>query len=185
MLAKIKVGNPELTQDIDGNYKIAFPVNPISKYATRQLVKNFRQNNKLLELKLDYFTKHRSLDQNALLWALLGEYAQFLNGGRKAEITEEDLYYKLLEKHGVAIFLRVREDAFETLKQVYKKVQVIDRNVIKGIACVTCKCWIGSSNYDTKQMTDLIDGLLDEMEQAGVRTETVHQLEEEYRNSKR
>ena len=182
MLAKIKVGNPELKIDYYNNYELIFPVDSNSKFAVKQLMQVTKDNQKQLEIKLDIFKKHRSLDQNALMWALLSEYALYLNGGRRGSVTEEDLYYKLLEKHGVAQFILVKPIAVDTLKQAYRGVSIIDKVTINKELYYQCKCVLGSSNYNTKQMTDLIEGLLDDMEEAGVNTSNMHSLEEDWRS---
>ena len=182
MLAKIKVGNPEAKIDYYGNYELIFPVENDSKFAVKQLMKATTNNKKTLEIKLDFFKKHRSLDQNALMWALLSEYALFLNGGRRGSTTEEELYYKLLQKHGVCQVLLVIPEAVETLKQAYRGVTVIDKVVVNKQTHYQCKCILGSSNYSTNQMTDLIEGLLDDMEEAGVNTQNMRALEEDWRS---
>lgn len=182
MLAKFKVNNPELVMDYYGNYKVTFPVEADSRFAVKSFMKMIQDNKKVLELKLDFYKKHRSLDQNALMWALLTEYALFLNGGRKGSISEEELYYKLLSKHGVAQFLAVEPEAVETLKQAYKDVTVLDKVYIKNKLFIQCKCILGSSNYNTSQMTDLIEGLLDDMAEAGVDSSNVRSLEEDWRS---
>lgn len=181
MLAKIKVKNPALLQDYNGNYSLTFPVETDSRYSVKQLMNCLQCNEKTLTLTVDYETKHRTLDQNALMWALLTEYAYGLNGGRKGGITEEELYYKALEKYGIATFLFVREDAVEQLKLSYKFVQVIDKGQIKGKTYAYCKCTIGSSVYSTKQMADLIDGILDDMADAEINTANKQELENEWR----
>lgn len=182
MLAKIKTGNPDLKIDYNGNYEISFKVDTDSRFAVKQVMKLTKDNKKTLEIKLDYFKKHRSLDQNALMWALLTEYAYFLNGGRRDSVTEEDLYYTLLQKHGVAQFLAVLPEAVETLKQAYRGVMVIDKFKYQNKLFYQCKCILGSSNYTTSQMVDLIEGLLDDMEQAGVNSTNMRALEEDWRS---
>lgn len=182
MIAKLKVGNPQLKIDYYQNYELTFPVKADSKMSVKKVMALLQSNDKVLEIKLDYLKKARTLDQNALLWGLLSEYAQFLNGGRRGGGTEEELYYKFLEKHGVAQFLLVEEVALETLKQAYRGVIVIDRVIYQGKRYCQCKCILGSSKYDTKQMGNLIDGVLDEMEKAEVNTPTMRALEEEWRS---
>lgn len=182
MIAKLKTGNPELKIDYYGNYELTFKVDNDSKFTAKQLIKITQANKKTIELKIDFYKKRRSLDQNALMWALLTEYAKFLNGGRKGSVSEEELYHKLLEKHGVAQFLAVMPEAIEPLKQVYKSVTIIDKFNYQGKTYCQCKCLLGSSNYTTSQMTDLIEGLLDDMETAGVNTTNAHSLAEEWRS---
>lgn len=181
MLAKIKVRNPQLKVDYENNHELTFPVDNSSRYAVKQLMNSLRDNKKDLSITIDFNVKKRTLDQNALLWALLTEYAYQLNGGRKGGITEEEIYYKALTKYGIAVFLFVKEEAVEQLQMSYKDVQVIDKGKIKGKVYAYCKCIIGSSSYDTKQMGNLIEGILDDMEEAGINTPDKVALEEEWR----
>lgn len=185
MIAKIKVSNPTLKVDYYQNYELSFPVNENSKFAVKQLMKLTQENKKTLEIKIDYERKQRTLDQNALMWALLTEYATFLNGGRRAEITEEQLYIKALHKHGLAKFLLVEESIVETLKNQYRDTIVIDRGIkYKGKIWAEVKCIVGTSNeeYNTKTFANLIDGILDDMERDGVDTQNMRALEEEWRS---
>ena len=182
MLAKIKVGNPDLKVDYYGNYELSFPVDVDSKFATKQLMKGAQNNKKQLEIKVDYYKKSRTLDQNALLWALLTEFALFQNGGRRGSKTEEELYFELLSKHGVAVFVLVAPEALDALKQAYKQVSIIDKFKKDNKLYYQCKCILGSSNYTTSQMTDLIEGLLDDMAKAGVDSSNMRSLEEDWRS---
>ena len=76
----------------------------------------------------------------------------------------------------------VEEGAEKILKRVYKKVYIIDKNVVRGKVYSKCRCVIGSSNYDTQEMSDLIDGVLDEMSKAGINTDEKIMLENEWRS---
>ena len=98
MIGKIKVGNPQLKVDYNNNYEISFPVNNQSKYAVKQIMNDLQKNEKELSITIDYQKRHRTLDQNALMWALLTEFAYHQNGGRRGGITEEELYIQMLHK---------------------------------------------------------------------------------------
>lgn len=68
----------------------------------------------------------------------------------------------------------------------YKDVVIINKGIkYKGKLWAEVKCIIGSSNeiYDTKRMADLIDGILDDMAEAGVTSATKFALEEEWRTN--
>lgn len=186
MIGKIATGNPQLRVDYNNNYEITFPVSPQSKFAVRQVMNSLQKNDKELAITVDYKTRKRTLDQNNLMWALLTEYALHLNGGRKGSITEEDLYIQSLHKYGQCKFLMVQEDAVEALIHDYKDIVIINKGIkYKGKLWAEVKCIIGSSNeiYDTKRMADLIDGILDDMAEAGVTSATKFALEEEWRTN--
>lgn len=185
MIGKIKVGNPQLKIDYNNNYEISFPVNNQSKYAVKQIMNDLQKNEKELSITIDYQKRHRTLDQNALMWALLTEFAYHQNGGRRGGITEEELYIQMLHKYGQVKFLLIKEEAVESLKNDYKDIVVINKGLkYQGSLYAEVKCIIGSSNevYDTKRMAELIDGILDEMAKAGIETANKRDLEEQWRN---
>jgi len=184
MIGKIKVGNPQLKIDYNNNYEITFPVDYQSKFAVKQIMNDLKGNNKDLSITVDYNRRHRTLDQNALMWALLTEYAYHLNGGRKGGITEEELYIKMLHKYGQVKFILIKEEAVESLRNDYKDIVVINKGLkYKGELYAEVKCIIGSSNevYDTKRMAELIDGILDTMAEEGIETANKRDLEEQWR----
>lgn len=181
MLAKIFTKSPTIRQDIEGKLELTFPVEDTSAYAVRQLWARLKNNEKTLQLNIDFEKKQRTLNQNDLLWGLLTEYAKALNGGRKSpEITAESLYLKAINDYGKDTLISVKEGAEGVLKRVYRRVFVIDKFQLNGEAWLKCRCVLGSSNYDTKEMSDLIDGVLDEMSKNGITSEQIMYLRSEY-----
>ncbi len=182
MLAKLRVKNPTLKIDFDGGYELVFPLYQEDKVKARNLFNAMKLNKKELEIKIDYFKKARSIKQNALMWDLLDEFAKFLNAGRTGGITPETLYARALKKYGVAEFAFIKEAALEDFKEAFKDVLVIDKEIIKGEPYFHCKCYLGSSTYNTVQMKNLIDGILDEMAMAGCETPEKIDLEREWKS---
>ncbi len=182
MIARLKVENPSLKADFNGDWELSFKVNQESVFGAKNTILALKNNNKQLEIELDFTKKKRTLDQNALLWQLLTIYSKEIAGGRKnGENTAEDLYYKAINKYGQDTIVLVEEGAEQILKKVYKKVYIIDKTITRGKTYSKCRCVIGSSNYDTKEMSDLIDGVLDEMSRAGINTDEKIMLENEWR----
>ena len=183
MIGKIKVESPILKQDYEGNFEITFPVNKESNFAVKQIWSELKENKKMLSISIDFATKKRTLDQNALMWALLNEWAKEINGGRRIAKTSEDLYYEMLNKYGSDTMLFVKEEALDALKRVYKDVIVLNKHINKKqeVWC-DCRCVIGSSLYTTEEMSNLIDGILDEMSEAEIETQNKRYLESEWRS---
>lgn len=188
MIAKFYVGNPDFTQNIKGEGNLTFSTQKEQMWAVRQVVKELEFNKKELVLLLDYASKKRTLDQNSLLWGLLNEEAKALSGGRKdKDITAEKLYYQALNDYGKDSVLCIKNGCEKELKKVYKKVYIIDKYTQNGEEWLKCRCVIGSSNYTTKEMSDLIEGVLDDITQAEIDTQEIRFLRrelEEYGNHK-
>ena len=183
MIARLNAKYKRLTVDENGAIDITFEVAPKHRYSVKNEVVELKKH-EWLQLKIDKVKKSRTLDQNALMWALLTEYANGLNANRTGGETPEGLYYKVLEKYGIAVFLDAVTDAEEILNKNFRVVKKIDVCEVGGVEFTKFKCYFGSSTYDTKQMGNLIDGILDELTQAGISTAETRYLEEEYRNGK-
>ena len=179
MIGKFNFKNANLLTDSEGNITLTLQVSSESKYAIKQTMRELEKD-KEYTAKLEVKKNKRSLDQNALLWALLTIYAQALGGGRTGSVQPEDIYIKMLSKYGIAEYLVIPEIAVESLKQAYRDVQMIDnayieRNGRKTPAKVV-KCVLGSSQYDTKRMAHLVDGVFDELAVIGIDANTSREV---------
>ena len=179
MIGKFNFKNANLLTDSEGNITLTLQVSSESKYALSRQCENLKKTRNT-PAKLEVKKNKRSLDQNALLWALLTIYAQALGGGRTGSVQPEDIYIKMLSKYGIAEYLVIPEIAVESLKQAYRDVQMIDnayieRNGRKTPAKVV-KCVLGSSQYDTKRMAHLVDGVFDELAVIGIDANTSREV---------
>lgn len=182
MIAKIKVGNPSYTQNMKGEGYLTFSTTSIQNWAVKQIVNELENNEKQLILTLDYESKQRSNFQNSLLWGLLEEEAKFLNGGRKnnADYSAENLYYEAINNYGKDTLIAVPDGVEKELKRVYRRVFIIDKFDKDGELWVKCRCVIGSSKYTPKEMSDLIEGVLDDIAKIGIDTQIIRYLKGEY-----
>jgi hypothetical protein len=172
---KLKFTDVTMRTAEDGTAELTLSIDPICRGAVKPVVAEARkyiETHGASVFKLESPVKRRSLSQNALLWRLLTIYAETLNGGRTGEITPEKLYYKMLERYGVAVFVAVPDVCIEDLRRAYRKIVIIDETVIerngKRTPAKTVKCILGSSIYNTQQMKNLIDGIFDDLAAMGV-----------------
>jgi len=167
MIGRFNFKDFKMVTDDGGNIEFTAAVSPESKYAVRQMVKAMRQETKGFTITIDIKKNHRSLDQNALMWALLEIMAQSMNGGRTGGIESWDCYLAMIEKYGSgAVPMQIEKSAFEALKKMYRAVkhyEELDFVNDKGNTIYTVKAFVGSSQYDTQQMKNLIDGIFDEL----------------------
>ncbi len=184
---KLKINAVKMQTAEDGTKQLILSVDRISSGAVKPVVMEARKMLKkdgVFVFKLESVKKRRSLGQNALMWRLLTIYALELNGGRTGEITPEMLYYQMLERYGVATYLAAPEKELEELQRIYRKVEIIDNITVerngKRTPAKMVKCIAGSSKYTTKQMTNLIDGIFDELAELGVNAEHGEELSELY-----
>lgn len=174
MIGKLTIDKIDSRQT-DGNSYITIKIAKESQYNVKPILKDIcdiMQRGKAVTAAFDIKKTKRTLDQNALLWALLTLYAEALGGGRRGSVQPEDIYYQMLNKYGVAQFLVIQSEAVETLRMHYRDIKVIDDAVVvrngKRTPAKLVKCILGSSRYDTKEMAQLIDGVFDELAAIGV-----------------
>ena len=118
--------------------------------------------------------KKRSLDQNAMYWAVLGQVAKALNISTSYCHNLCLRRYGQLERYGEQNVYVVLPDTEEASKQAdeAESYHVKPTSQVKaGKDGQNYRTYIllrGSSTYDTAEMTRLIDGLMDEARQMGI-----------------
>lgn len=155
-----------LRYDADGNAELTIIVSPESKWATKQIYQEAVQYEKSV-VQITKWRKHRSRDQNAMLWALLEIMARAM-GGRKGSVTPQECYIAMLEKYGKAEYLLVLPETIDALKKVFRGIQEVERREYNGKEMVMVRAFAGSSTFTTAEMSELLDGVLDELAEMGV-----------------
>ena len=184
MIGLLHVDKAGVRIDAEGNTYVILKISDESKYNVKAIVKDIQQSQKDVTATFDYRKNYRSLDQNALLWKLLTIYADAIGGGRHGDVQPEEIYYQMLNKYGVAQFHVIQKEAVDTLRALYRDVKVIDDAVVvrngKRTPAKVVKCILGSSQYDTSQMSQLIDGVFDELAAIGVDVHTSREVGDYY-----
>lgn len=120
------------------------------------------------ELEIKKLSKKRSLEQNKYFWALVGEIAKREDG----DLREVDkLYDNLLKIAGTKYEVAyMKKEAIESFKKfdVIKHYYIKEEKVVNNTLYATVYIFYGSSKFDTKQMSDLIDTTLKYAELVGV-----------------
>lgn len=114
---------------------------------------------KLLDVSMKVHREKRSKDANALLWACIGDIA------RETFTDKWDVYLSLLKRYGKYTYIVVKPDAAEAVKRQWRECEIIGDIDIHGTKGVQMLCYYGSSTYDTKEMSTLLEGTLSEMDQ--------------------
>lgn len=138
-----------------------------------------------LDLELKPHRERRSLDANALCWALCSQIGQALN----PPLGREEVYRRAIRAVGQCEHLLIREDALEAFARAYGSngigwfVLKLGDAPLRGY--VEALAYQGSSSYDTKAMSTLIDYLVDEAEQMelpiAIERREIEKIKEEWR----
>lgn len=124
--------------------------------------------------KLFEISEHRekrSRNANALLWACLGDIA------REIGSDKWDVYLQMLKRYGIYTYICVKPKAVEAVKKQWRESEEIGKVMINGEEAVQMLCYYGSSTYNTKEFSALLTGVISEMQEMGLMTPSVHELE--------
>jgi len=119
---------------------------------------------KQLSVEIKQYRKRRSLNANAYLWVLLGKMAEVLR------TSKDELYLMMLERYGVYTHIIVKPHVVEQVKAQWRTVRELGEVTVNGQKGIQLQCYFGSSTYDTKQMSVLIDGVVSECQELGIDT---------------
>lgn len=132
-------------------------------------------NKEKLSIEIKPYRKKRSVDANAYFWVLCGKLAA-KTGQRKT-----DIYRELIREIGDNFeIIPIRNDAVETFIQNWQHgrlgwvCDILGPSQTEGYTNVCA--YYGSSTYDSKQMSDLIDCIIYECKEQGIQTETPEQI---------
>lgn len=111
----------------------------------------------------------RSLSQNAYAWKLITELGNVL---RK---SKEEVYMQMLKDYGqsevVSILSEVVPDGY------FKYYEPIGTGIVNDKEFTHYKIYKGSSEFDSKEMTIFIDGIINECSNLGIPTLTRDEIE--------
>jgi hypothetical protein len=116
----------------------------------------------------------RSNNANAYMWALLTEMAEVLS--KESPQTPEEIYFEMLKKYGQRETISVLSDGAETVERAYPYLEQFGESWLNKKLYYHYHIYIGSSQYDTKEMSRLIDGVVSEARELGIETATPEEL---------
>jgi len=123
-------------------------------------------NDKTLTVTIKEYRQKRSLSQNSYLWVLLDKLADKVNR------SKEDIYKIFIRDYGVFEILPVRNDAAERFKKLWEArglgwvCEELGESKLNGYTKLIA--YYGSSSYNTKEMTRLIDAVIQDCREQGI-----------------
>lgn len=127
-----------------------------------------------LTVEIKKYRKKRSLDANAYFWVLVDKLA------RKTGIDKLTIYRDAIKEIGVLRQVEISENAVDTLIHSWSLhglgwvAEKLDYSKNKGFVLINL--YYGSSTYNTKQMSLLIDNIVQDCKAVGIETMTPAEL---------
>ena len=125
-----------------------------------------------LEVEVGKKRKKRSLDANAYAWVLMQKIA---------EATHSDkwtVYLEMLKRYSRAFtFVIVKPSALDRAVELFRTCVDLGEVKVNGAEGHQLQVYFGSSQFDTKEMSVLLDGIVSECRELGIETMTPNELE--------
>ena len=121
-----------------------------------------------VKVQLSVWREARSLNANSYAWVLLDEIA------KKTRSTKEEMYRQVISRVGVFEILPIKNEAVDNFVDKWESrglgwvCEVMRDSKIKGYTNVIA--YYGSSVYNTKEMSRLIDEVVQEAQALGIQT---------------
>ena len=112
--------------------------------------------------------KKRSLNANAYAWKLITEI------GDVVREDKEEVYKNMLRHYGQSSVISVRSDV--PVSGFFPYYDVMGESVLNGKRFTHYMIYKGSSEYSTREMSILIDGIVNEAKQLDIETMTPLEL---------
>ena len=131
-----------------------------------------------VDLSIKKWFKKRSLDANAYCWVLCDEIAKELSKEGQA-ITKENIYQDAVLQIGTFEAMIVSEKAFENFKRIWERqgLGFLVQEVSRKDKCVKVHCYYGSSTYNSKEMSLLIEYIVQNAKNLNIETKTKEEID--------
>lgn len=121
-----------------------------------------------LSIKIDRYRERRSLNANNYAWKLLTEIAN------KLRSNKEDVYLDMLKRYGQSEIVSVLSHI--PIEKYVKYCEEAGESTLNGKLFKHFKVYKGSSEFDTREMSIFLDGIVSEAKELGIQTETPEQI---------
>lgn len=121
------------------------------------------------DVKIDKHREKRSLNANAYLWKLVTEIGNVLNK------SKEEVYLQMLIDYGQSEMVSILSEI--DVKGYFKYYKLAGTSILNGKEFNHYKIYKGSSEYDTKEMSILLEGVVQEAKNLGIKTKDDIELE--------
>lgn len=136
---------------------------------------NQLQKEELLDIEIDRPKKKRSLNANAYSWTLIGKIAEVVGN------TKEEVYREYIKNKGIYRVVTIDKKAAPTFIKIWTEKGLgwlceTSETKIEGLIDVIA--YYGTSSYNTKQMANFIDYIVQEAKELNIETLTPNEIEQ-------
>lgn len=121
---------------------------------------------------IEVVKQKRSNDQNRYMWELISQIAEHTG------VRPNEIYRQAIREAGAYVDMKVSYDAYDSFRKMWQSkglgwwVELMSQDSKE----ITCRAYCGSSGYNSKEMSTLIDWVVEEARWHNIETDTPEQL---------
>jgi hypothetical protein len=119
-----------------------------------------------IDATIKKYREKRSLSQNAYAWTLITKIAQSIN----PPMNKEEVYVEMLKRYGQGGIISVQKDKVSDVMRAFDYYVQKGEGQVNGKEFLHMMVYVGSSQYDTKEMATFISGIVEEAKDLGIET---------------
>lgn len=158
---EVKTNKPEISLTLDNKARLTFTV-------PKALITEIEELNDDITLIVKNYHSKRTLTQNAYMWSMINKLAVKVNE------TCENVYKNFIRDYGVRDFLLVKDSSVKDFIERWNKKGIgwFCEEVRKGKVdgTTTLVVYYGSSSYDSKEMSRVMEAIIDECNEQSIPT---------------
>lgn len=135
--------------------------------AVKNLFDELHETEKL-SIKIDKYREKRSLNANNYAWKLLTEIGNVLRS------SKDEVYLEMLKRYGQSEIISVL--AHIPISEYVKYCEEAGESTLNGKLFKHYKVYKGSSEFDTREMSIFLDGVVSEAQELGIDTMTPNEI---------
>ena len=125
-------------------------------------------NDKTLSIEVKQYRAKRSLNANNYSWKIITEIGNVLRA------SKEEIYLKMLKRYGQSDLISVLSHI--PVEHYFKYYEEAGESELNGKMFTHYRVYKGSSEFDSREMSIFIDGVVSEAKELGIQTETPDEL---------
>lgn len=163
-MIEFKSEKPELGLTLDGAVKVTFSA-PKQKLDVLTKLEDVEY-----DITIKQHREKRSLDANAYAWTLITQIADILKA------SKDEIYKMLLKRYGQSEIVSVMSNI--NVLGYFKYFEQVGKGTVNGNEFTHYLVFKGSSEFDTKEMSIFIDGIISEAQELNIDTRTPDEIAE-------
>jgi hypothetical protein len=145
--------------------QLTLEINELNDF--KQLVDDMNGCEKL-SIEIKPYREKRSLNANNYAWKIITEIGNVLRAGK------DEIYLKMLKRYGQSEIISVLSNI--PIERYFKYYEEAGTSKLNGKDFTHYRIYKGSSEFDTREMSIFIDGVVSEAKELGIQTETPEEI---------